>query len=299
MPQLPAIATLGIIPEALTQRFSSHFRLLAPHELDSGNGLQVAVTTSMIGADRQRLDALPDLQLLLCNGAGLDRIDLHETQQRGIEVCNTPDAVTEDTADFAIALLYAVKRRLVQGDRMVRDGAWGKEPLQPSHRVSASKVGIVGLGKIGALVAQRVKAMGAEVAYHTPTCKPGINYPYFASIHQLAAWSDVLILCCPATAATEGLVDHQVLQTLGSQGTLINIARGSVVVEEDLIRSLRDGVLGGAALDVFNNEPNINPQFRSLPNVVLSPHAAAVTNETRNQMAEQLFNRALQYFSPT
>jgi len=250
----------------------------------------------MIGIDAATMDRLPALKLVLCNGAGLDRIDLAEAERRGIEICNTPDAVTEDTADFAIALLYAARRRVLHGDRLVRAGLWGKQPLIPSRRLSASKVGVVGLGKIGGLVAQRLEALGVDIAYHTPREKPGLGYRYFADVTDLANWCDVLILCCPATPQTERLVDARVLMALGSDGTLINVARGSVVDEPALIRALETREIGCAALDVFASEPNPDPRLLALDNVILSPHAAAVTQETRRDMAETLGDRAARFF---
>lgn len=195
------------------------------------------------------------------------------------------------------SVLFIPKRRIIEADRFVRSGLWGKETALPSRRVGVSKVGIVGLGKIGALVAKRMQALELEVGYHTPTRKPESGHLYFDHIAKLAAWSDVLVLCCPATPATDQLVGRKVLEALGSEGMLINISRGSVVAEDELIQALSKGVIATAALDVFASEPALDSRLTTLRNIILSPHAAAVTIETRTDMAELLYHRAKCYFS--
>ncbi|WDM57238.1 2-hydroxyacid dehydrogenase [Pseudomonas sp. NEEL19] len=293
---MPTIVNLGPIPDMLERRLRARFEVCPIAQAEAPEQIEVAVTTSMVGASAQQMAQLPRLQLILCNGAGLDRIDLAEAAARHIEVFNTADAVTTDTADYAVALLYAAKRRVTQADRFVRAGQWGKEAFTPTRRVSGSKVGIVGLGKIGTLVAQRMQGLGLEVGYHTPRPKPAAGLAYFDHIEQLAAWCDVLVLCCPATPATDRLVGSQVLQALGSAGTLINISRGSVVAEDDLIQALDQGVIAAAALDVFASEPALDSRLATLPNVILSPHAAAITVETRAEMAALLYQRAAAHF---
>jgi len=296
MTKLHALVTLGALPGALSTALQNRFQLQSLDEATDTQEFEVAVTTSMIGLSEGVLQRLPQLRLVLCNGAGLDRIDLAAAAQRGVEIYHTPDAVTQDTADFAIALLYAAKRRLAQGDRFVRSGAWLTQRSEPTQRVTGSRVGIVGLGRIGSLVAQRCEALGASVAYHTPRRKTDAIYRYFSSVLDLANWSDTLILCCPATPQTQGLIDGTVLAALGAQGTLINVSRGSVVNEDELIAAIQHGIVGFAALDVFASEPEIDSRLLCLGNVLLSPHVAAVTHETRAEMAEQLTRRACDYF---
>lgn len=291
------LVTLGPLPDALSIALQDRFHLQPLEEITESQAFEVAVTTSMLGLSEGAMRLLPRLRLVLCNGAGLDRIDLAAAERRGIEIYHTPDAVTQDTADFAIALLYAAKRRLAQGDRFVRSGAWSNQRNAPTRRVTGSRVGILGLGRIGSLVASRCEALGTQVAYHTPRRKTDAPYRYVDSLLELANWSDTLILCCPATPQTQGLVDQAVLAKLGAQGTLINVSRGSVVNEEDLIVALQGGLLGFAALDVFASEPEVDPRLLRLDNVLLSPHAAAVTLETRADMAELLRCRAEAYFA--
>jgi lactate dehydrogenase-like 2-hydroxyacid dehydrogenase len=251
-------------------------------------GFQVAVTTSMDGANAALMDFIPDLRLIACNGAGIERIDLSEAVKRGIAVCNTPDAVTDDTADFAIGLIYAVLRRMVEGDRFVRSGSWKAGKMTPSRRVAGKTLGLVGLGKIGLAVAKRATALGMHVTYTATKRKSDVPFEYARSTGELADVSDVLVLACPGGDATRNLVGPEVLRRLGAEGYLINISRGSVVNEKALIDAIAKGVIAGAGLDVFASEPNVDERFFAFENVVLEPHYASVTSETRSAIAEDL-----------
>ncbi len=283
------VLVLGPLPPELRGALAARYALVddAPGVPDAA-GVRVAVTTSIGGADAATLARLPGLGLLACNGVGLDRIDMAAAARRGIRVQHTPDAVTEDTADAAIALTYAVLRRVAEADRFVRAGRWGAERMSPSHRVGGKRAGIVGLGRIGTLVAQRLTGLGLAVAYSGPRAKPGVPWPYVPEVGGLAAQADVLILSCPGGLATRGLVDAAVLRALGRDGVLINVSRGSVVDEPALIQALQEGAIGGAGLDVFAEEPGLDARFAALENVVLMPHYAAITRETRAEMARVL-----------
>jgi lactate dehydrogenase-like 2-hydroxyacid dehydrogenase len=243
---------------------------------------------SMHGVNAAQMDNLPDLKLIACNGAGLERIDLAEAKRRGIAVCHTPDELAEDVADCAIALTYAIMRRVVEADRFVRVGRWAKERIAPSRRLAGKTVGIVGLGRIGRLVARRAEAIGMRVLYLGRTPKADVSYPYVADLLELAEQADVLILSCPGGEATRNLVGQAVLERLGRDGYLVNVSRGSVVDEPALIAALQDGTIAGAALDVFASEPSIDPRFLALDNVVLQPHSASITHETRAAMLARL-----------
>jgi lactate dehydrogenase-like 2-hydroxyacid dehydrogenase len=248
----------------------------------------VAVTTSIAGADRALFDQLPGLRLLLCNGTGLENIDLAEAARRGVVVRHTPDEVTDDTADFAIGLIYAVSRRIAEADRFVRSGRWKSERMSPSRRVFDRTLGIVGLGKIGQTIARRASGIGMTVLYTGPRPKPDQPYEYVTDIGGLAARCDILVLSCPGGPETHHIVDARVLDRLGSEGILINVARGSVVREADLIAALENKVIAGAGLDVFDDEPAIDSRFAGFDTVVLAPHYAAVTRETRYAIANAL-----------
>jgi hydroxypyruvate reductase len=287
----PQLLLAGAIPTELRGVLEPTYELVerasitevtAPH-------FQVAVTNSMEGADAKLMDFLPGLRLIACNGAGVERIDLDEARRRGIAVCNTPDAVTEDTADFAIALIYAVSRRLVEADRYVRAGLWKiKGKMTPSRRVVGKALGIVGLGKIGRAVAKKGAALGMRVAYTATREKNDVPFAYVPTVSELAAQSDVLVLACPGGEATRNLVNADTLKCLGSAGIVINISRGSVVDEAALIDALQEGAIAGAGLDVFASEPNLDERLLAFENVVVSPHYASITHETRAAIAEDL-----------
>ncbi len=298
-PGRPKLVLAAAIPAELRGVLERDYELVARGALqpDGVAGLRVAVTTSIAGADARLMDFLPDLRLIACNGAGLENIDLAEARRRGIAVCNTPDAVTADTADFAVGLIYAVSRRIVAADRFVRSGAWGREKMSPSTRVGGKRLGIVGLGKIGHAIAQRGAALGMQVAYTATSAKRDVPFEYVATVAQLAAVSDVLVLAVPGGEATRNLVSHDVLERLGGKGILINISRGSVVDEPALIAALRAGAIAGAGLDVFASEPEVDAQLLSCENVVLSPHYASVTNETRAAIAEDLRTNIESFFT--
>jgi len=283
----PRLLAVSQIPPdlraALTQRYG-----LADHAGGPAPGYDVAVTMGVYGVNAALMDSLPDLKLIACNGAGLDRIDLMEAKRRGIAVCHTPDELAEDVADGAIALTYAIMRRIVEADHFVRAGRWSKERMAPSRRLAGKTVGIVGLGKIGRVVAQRAGAIGMHVLYSGPKAKPAVPYPFVANLQELAERSDVLILSCPGGEATRHLVGQAVLEALGPDGYLVNVARGSVVDEAALIAALQERKIAGAALDVFASEPNLDTRFLVLDNVVLQPHSASITYETRAAMLARL-----------
>jgi lactate dehydrogenase-like 2-hydroxyacid dehydrogenase len=290
----PRLLAVSQIPPdlraALTQRYG-----LADHAGGPAPGYDIAVTMSVFGVNAALMDTLPDLKLIACNGAGLERIDLVEAKRRGIAVCHTPDELAEDVADCAIALTYAIMRRIVEADRFVRAGRWSKERMAPSRRLAGKTVGIVGLGKIGRIVAQRAGAIGMHILYSGPKAKPNAPYPFVSNMLELAERSDVLILSCPGGEATRHLVGQAVLEALGPDGYLVNVARGSVVDEATLIAALQERKIAGAALDVFASEPNLDPRLLALDNVVLQPHSASITLETRAAMLARLIGDIAAY----
>lgn len=290
--QEPQILVLCPIPADLRTAFAARFELIEKAEVADWPaepaGFTVALTTSMHGIDRTAMQALPDLRLVLCQGAGLDRIDLAAARERGVAVAHTPDELTEDVAEAAIALMFAIMRRIAEADRFVRAARWPKERIAPSTRVSGKTMGIVGLGRIGRSIALRAEGNGMQVLYTGRQPRPGIKYGFVADVRELAAQSDVLVLSCPGGEATRHLVNRDVLERLGPHGYLINVARGSVVDEPALIEALQTGTIAGAGLDVFENEPNIDPRFFALENAALEPHSSSITHETRRAIVERL-----------
>jgi hydroxypyruvate reductase len=251
-------------------------------------GFRIAATTSMAGIDAATMDALPDLQVVICNGAGLDRLDLAGARGREVAVCNTPDELADDVGEAALALTYAVMRRVAEADRFVRAGRWAKERMTPSTRVFGKTMGIVGLGRIGKRAAMLAQGVGMTVLYHGRRLQPDAPYKFVADLPTLAQLSDVLVLSCPPGEDTRNLVGRAVLQQLGPTGYLINVSRGSVVDEPALLAALEGKTIAGAGLDVFAAEPNLDPRFLTLDNVVLQPHSTSITHETRAAMISRL-----------
>jgi hydroxypyruvate reductase len=295
----PRLLLAGNIPLELRRVLAPNYDLVARASVVGATApiFQVAVTTSMDGADAALMDFLPNLRLIACNGTGLERIDLDAARRRGIAVCNTPDAVTEDTADFAIGLMYAVSRRLVEADRFVRAGLWKEGKMTPSRRLFDKAVGIVGLGKIGRAIAKRSTALGMRTAYTAMREKSDVPFAYVPTLRQLATQSDLLVMACPGGDATRHLVNSDTLACLGGSGILINVSRGSVVDESALIHALETGAIAGAGLDVFEREPNVDERLFAFENVVLSPHYASTTHETRGAIAEDLRANIEAFFS--
>src|SRR5207302_4322837 len=243
------------------------------------------------------IDALPRLEIIACMGIGVDKVDLACARARGIPVTNTPDVVTEDTADIALALMLAVERHLVEGDRFVRRGDWLKGELRFGRALRRRKLGIIGFGRIGSAIATRAAAFGMEIAYQGPRRKPDVAYRYFAEPVALAEWSEILAVACPGGEATRNLVSRVVIEALGSEGTLVNIARGSVVDEAALVAALQSGKLGGAGLDVYASEPRVPEALIAMDNVVLSPHIGSGTDDTRRAMGDLTVDNLLAHFA--
>lgn len=241
------------------------------------------VTGGHIGCPSDLMRALPALRLIAINGVGFDKVDLSLAAERGIGVSNTPDVLTEDVADLAVGLIISLKRAVPAADRYVRDGKWPLGDMPLGRKVSGSRFGIVGMGRIGSAIAARLAPFG-ELAYTAPSDKQN-GWRYFDSPRTLAAWCDVLVVACAANETTRKLIDAGVLGALGESGCLINIARGSVVDEQALAQALEAGKLSGAALDVFASEPDVPAALRASERTVLTPHIASATVETRKAMA--------------
>lgn len=259
--------------------------------------VRAVVTTGGAGATRQLLQALPALELVACVGVGFDAIDVAYARERGIAITTTPGVLDDCVADTALALLLAVFRRVVQADGFVRAGRWLQGGFPLTRSLAGKRCGIVGLGHIGQAIARRVAAFGMLPCYHGPRPKVGVDYPYYADLLQMAASVDVLVLSLPGGAATRHVVDGRVLDALGSEGVLINIARGSVVDQAALVERLLDGRLGGAGLDVFEDEPVVPDALCKLDSVVLTPHIASATLETRAAMAQLMLDNLQAHFA--
>ncbi|SMC26184.1 Lactate dehydrogenase [Andreprevotia lacus DSM 23236] len=259
--------------------------VLALHASD----VRAIVTTSFVGADANLIAALPNLEIITSFGVGYDSIDIAAAKARGVRVTNTPGVLCEGVADCALALLLAVSHRICEADRFVRAGRWPQGTFGLGRSPAGKTCGIVGMGGIGRAVAKRAEAFGMRIAYHGPRRKDDVAYPYYADLVALAAVSDYLVLALPGGADTVHTVNAAVLAALGPQGVLINVARGSVVDEVALVQALQDGMIAGAGLDVFEDEPDVPAALLGMDNVVLLPHIGSATEETRNAMGELTF----------
>jgi lactate dehydrogenase-like 2-hydroxyacid dehydrogenase len=242
------------------------------------------------------LDALPALEIISSYSAGLDNVDVRAVKARGIVIENTSHVLAEDVANMALGLALAVTRDLVNADAFVRSGTWPQRGQYSLGRsISHMRVGIVGFGTIGSTIARRLAAFGSRVAYFGPNRKP-VDLPYYDDVTRLAADSDMLILTCPLSPATHHLVDAKVIEALGTRGFLVNISRGPVVDEQALIAALAANRIAGAALDVFEHEPDVPAALTGDARLILTPHIGSATEETRRGMAENVVDTLARHF---
>lgn len=262
---------------------------------EQGGRFELLVTSARFGCTAAQLAQLPKLKAICSCGVGHDAIDVQAARARGIVVSTTPDVLTDCVADLAMGLIIDCARRLSEADRFVRAGAWADGAFGLGRKVSGKRLGIVGLGRIGEAVVRRASGFGMPVRYHNRTPLADSPHAYEASLVALARWADFLVLTCPGGAATQQLIGREVLEALGPAGILINVARGSVVDQQALVAALQSGALGGAGLDVYQQEPQVPAALRDLDNLVLLPHIGSASEETRLQM-EQLLLANLQAF---
>ena len=285
--------------ESLNQHFIVHDRL---HQTDPAAFALAAARIRAIAAsgdsqaDAALIDQLPALEIISVMGVGYDGIDVAAARARGAVVTHTPDVLNDDVADLALGLMLSVARSLPQADAYVRAGRWPQGAMPLQRKMSGSRLGLVGMGRIGQAIAQRAQAFGMSIAYTARNQRSQLPYRYFASSQALAAESDFLVLITPGGEGTRKLINAEVLRALGPQGFLINVARGSVVDETALIEALEQGVIAGAALDVFENEPVVPERLRALSNVVLTPHVGSATVATRRAMADLAFANLQAHF---
>lgn len=285
-----------------TDRLKTHFRLLdqpiTATVTASSSSVRALIAVGPTPVAAETLDLFPSLRIVVGSSAGVDHIDLAECRRRGIAVTTAGDAYSENVADYAVALLLDVLRRVSAADRFVRSGLWpqkGEYPL--GYKLGGKRVGIVGLGSIGSEVAKRLVAFGCTVAYNSRNKKPSAPYPYYANVCDLAVDSDVLVICCALTNETRHIINKDVLTALGSEGVIINVGRGPLVDEKELVQFLVRGEIGGAGLDVFENEPEVPKELFSMDNVVLSPHCAIMTAESFESLMEVIIANLKAFFS--
>lgn len=301
----PELIVTGPYPDAdmraLAHDYELHLLWEAADRLaylrEVGPAVRGIATRGDLGADAALMDACPKLEIIASFGVGVDGIDLAHARPRGIRVTNTPDVLTDDVADMGLALLLATAREIPRGDAYVRAGKWASGQMELTRRLSGKRLGIVGLGRIGRAVAKRAAGFSMQIAYTDPVQANDVPYLWHPDVLSLASAVDFLIVCAAGGGGTAQLINAAVLKALGPDGILVNIARGSIVDEAALLDALASGGIAGAGLDVFANEPSINPAFLSLQNAVLQPHHASGTRETRRAMGQLVRDNLAAHFA--
>jgi lactate dehydrogenase-like 2-hydroxyacid dehydrogenase len=268
------------------------------HMVESNRStIQAIATRGELGASADLMKRLPKLEIVSCYGVGTDAIDLVYAKANGIKVTNTPDVLTADVADMAVGLLLSVARKIPQADQFVREGSWAKGNMPLVTRVSGKRVGVVGMGRVGAAVAKRLAAFDCEVAYFDLCKRADLPYEFLSDLVELARRSEFLVVTLAGGESTKGLINTSILDALGPDGVLVNVSRGSTVDETALVRALEAKSIKGAGLDVFWNEPHIDARFKCLDNVALQPHHASGTIETRRAMGKLVRDNLAAHFS--
>jgi hydroxypyruvate reductase len=290
------VLMVGPMPASITQHVERHYRLHRWWEIQDqanflkthGHTVRGIVTSGRHGATRQLIESLPNLEAISSQGVGYDSIDIDTARARNVVVANTPSVLNACVADTALALMLNVSRRFCEADRFVRAGRWAKEAFPLAIKPSGKRCGIVGLGNIGLDIAKRAEAFDMSVSYYNRRARNNVpaHYRYYDNVIALAQDSDFLVVVVPGGAQTRHLINDAVLDALGPRGYLVNVARGTVVDEAALVRALQDGRIAGAGLDVFEDEPQVPHALMEMDQVVLLPHLASGTEETRQAMAD-------------
>jgi lactate dehydrogenase-like 2-hydroxyacid dehydrogenase len=301
----PEIVVLKAIYEptlaALERDFIVHQSFAAPDPMAYIRrhcaNVRAAISTTTTEVTRHHFDALPKLELLACYGPYYTLIDFAAAREHKVAVTHTPDSTAEPVADLAMGMIVAVMRRICEADRFVRSGAWPVRLFPSGVEVRGKTCGIVGMGRIGREIAIRAASFGMSICYFGPRRKHDVAYPYFDDLEPMALESDCLVVTCALTPATRNLVDARILEALGANGFLVNVARGAIVDERALVVALANKTIAGAALDVFVDEPNAPAELMSMDNVVLAPHMGTSTREVRDGRSEKLLTDLRAHFA--
>ena len=303
----PDILQMGPYPDwdqmPLEQSFHMHRYFEATDKAgflaEIGPKIRGIATRGELGANAAIIAACPNLEVISVYGVGFDAVDLSACRERGIRVTNTPDVLTNDVADLGVAMMLVQSRGMIGAETWVKDGSWAAKGLYPlKRRVWGRRAGVLGLGRIGFEVAKRLAGFDMGIAYSDVSAKDFAgDWDFIADPVALAQRSDFLFVTLAASAVTRHIVGRDVIEALGPEGMLINISRASNIDEEALLEALETGKLGSAALDVFEGEPNLNPRFLTLPNVLLQPHHASGTLETRQAMGKLVRDNLTAHFA--
>jgi lactate dehydrogenase-like 2-hydroxyacid dehydrogenase len=255
------------------------------------------VVAGEFALDKHLIESLPELGLIACFTSGYDGIDVPWAKARGLKVTHAPSVNHEDVADHALGLIIASRREIVSGDRALRAGEWTPHAKTITPSLRGQRLGIVGLGRIGEALARRAEVLGMQIAWWGPRSKPEAAWPRRETLLELAKDSDILAVCVRADETNRGLISREVIEALGPDGLLVNVARGQVVDEDELIAALKDGRLGQAALDVYEQEPTPAERWADAPNTVLTPHTAGATTEAVQRMLMLLLDNLEAFFA--
>jgi lactate dehydrogenase-like 2-hydroxyacid dehydrogenase len=263
---------------------------------EAGPRIRAVATDGHAGVPPDAAAALPRLEMVASYGVGSDNIDIDACRARGVHVSNTPDVLNDAVAEITLGLMIGLCRRIPQADAFVRAGDWPRRKFGLTGELTGAHAGILGLGRIGKEIARRLQACKMRVSYHGRTEQRYEPHRYYADLVAMAREVDWLVIVAPGSEATRGIVSRAVLEALGPTGALVNVARGSLVDEPAMVELLADGRLGGAALDVFADEPNVPEALLALPNVVLSPHQGSATEKTRAAMGDLVVRNLAAHF---
>jgi lactate dehydrogenase-like 2-hydroxyacid dehydrogenase len=297
-PTLLLTPPLPVIADGLQAKVDVHRLYEASDREAELTRIGPSIRAVVSGAGFRTVDAalmkrLPNLKLVSNFGVGYDTVDTTYAREHGIIVTHTPDVLTEEVADLALGLLIATVRRIPQADRYLRAGHWETKPFAFSASLREKTMGILGLGRIGMAIAKRAEAFGLKLAYHSRSPKGDVPWRYYASLVEMARDVDILMVIAPGGPQTFHIVNAEVLHALGASGTLINVARGSLVDESALTTALETGTLGAAGLDVFEDEPRVSESLRALDTCVLLPHVGSASHYTRNKMGQLVVDNVL------
>jgi lactate dehydrogenase-like 2-hydroxyacid dehydrogenase len=295
----PCALQIGSFPPEVQAQIDSEFERVDVEDLEReparAGAIRAIVTRSNQVVPAALVERLPKLEIIATNGVGYDGIPLALAARRGIVVTNTPDVLNAAVAELCVGSLLALLRKLPQADRYVRDGRWREANFALGSSLAGKRVGIAGLGRIGKDIALRLAPFGVALAYHGRSDQ-GLAWPFEPDLVALARDADILIVAAPGGPETARMIDARVLEALGPQGYLVNVARGSLVDQEALLAALSQGRIAGAALDVFDNEPDIDARFFGLQNMLLMPHIGSATVETRAAMAQLMLDNLRGWF---
>ena len=294
-----SVLQVGFFPEIMKLEIDRRLKvlhLLDVNTLSPYKEVSAIITRSPFPISETLLEKLPHIKMISVCGVGYDNLPLDYLKQRGIIASNTPGVLNDAVCELTIGLLFSLLRKISEGHQFVLQKTWATETFPFTTSLAGKKIGIVGMGRIGQELAARLLSFKVEIAYHGPSPK-NLPYVFFSALLDLARESDILILTCPGGKSTEKIINTSILQALGPKGYLINVARGSVVNEDDLINALQNKVIAGAALDVFENEPNPKADFLTLSNVLLTPHIGSATQETRQAMTNLAIDNLEAFFN--